>query len=116
MLTTSHTHQRFTVIHLTVALTLVLWMASKWYYQDWFDNPFKYPAKAASLTATVLMCWAVLLSTRWRFLEDHFGGMDKVYQVHKRIGRWAFFIFRMFRPLWPPCGSRPRSGIGICGE
>ena len=99
MLTTSRTHQRFALIFLSVAVTLVLWLGSKWYYQDWFDNPFKYPAKASSLSATVLMCWAVLLSTRWRMLEDHFGGMDKVYQVHKRIGRWAFFII-LAHPLF----------------
>jgi predicted ferric reductase len=72
--------------------TLVIWLGSKWYYQDWFENPFKYAAKAASLTATVLMCWSVILSTRARFLENHFGGLDKVYQVHKHLGKWALSI------------------------
>jgi predicted ferric reductase len=38
------------------------------------------------------MCWSVILSTRLRAIEDLFGGMDKVYQVHKRIGRLAFLI------------------------
>jgi predicted ferric reductase len=92
MRTTSKTSQRMWPIWLSAAVVLAVWMASKWYYADWFADPFKYPAKAASLTATVLMCWAVLLSTRLRFLEDFFGGLDKVYQVHKRIGKWAFFI------------------------
>lgn len=92
MLTTSRTSQRYGLILGTVALTLVLWLVCKWHSQDWFLNPYKYPAKAASLTATVLMAWSVLLSTRWKVLENHFGGLDKVYQVHKRVGRWAFFV------------------------
>jgi predicted ferric reductase len=99
MLTISHTPQKYILIWGTVALTLVLWLGSKWYFQDWFDNPFKYPAKAASLSATILMCWGILLSTRSRILEDYFGGLDKVYQVHKRIGRWAFFII-LLHPLF----------------
>ena len=83
----------------TVGLTLCVWLACKWYHQDWFTNPYKYPAKAASLTATVLMCWAVLLSTRWRPLERFFGGLDSVYQVHRRLGIWAFGII-LFHPLF----------------
>jgi predicted ferric reductase len=39
------------------------------------------------------------LATRWRFLEDLFGGLDKVYQVHKRLGRWAFWII-LLHPLF----------------
>jgi len=98
MLTISHTKQRFRPIVASVALTLVLWLGSKWYFQDWFTDPFKYPAKGASLSAIVLMCWCILLSTRWRPLEDYFGGLDKVYQVHKRLGRWSFWII-IFHPL-----------------
>ena len=79
-------------IVIAVGATLAIWLLSKWYYQDWFANPYKYIAKAASLSATVLMCGSIVLSTRWRFLEGFFGGLDKVYQVHKRIGRWAFFL------------------------
>jgi predicted ferric reductase len=45
------------------------------------------------------MCWTLILSTRVRFIENYFGGMDKVYQIHKRIGRWAFYII-LFHPLF----------------
>ena len=82
-----------------ICITLALWLTGKWYYHDWFENPYKYPAKFASLTATVLMCAGIFLSTRARFLENLFGGMDKVYQIHKRIGKWAFFIV-LFHPLF----------------
>ncbi|MBN1929455.1 MAG: ferric reductase-like transmembrane domain-containing protein [Chlorobiaceae bacterium] len=92
MLTTSRIHQKYFPVFLTVVITLAIWLLSKWYYNDWFENIFKYPAKAASLTATVMMCWAVILSTRDKVIESYFGGLDKVYQVHKHIGRWSFFI------------------------
>jgi len=92
MRTVSKTRQRMAPIWACVAFTLAVWLASKVWYGDAFDNVYKYPAKAASLAATMLMCMTVILSARWRFLERFFGGLDKVYQIHKRIGRWAFFI------------------------
>lgn len=98
MLTISRQQQRYAPVVLSVLITMGVWLGSKWLYHDWFVDPFKYPAKAASLTATVLMCWCMLLSTRWRFLEDFFGGLDKVYQVHKHLGRWSFYII-VFHPL-----------------
>jgi predicted ferric reductase len=99
MLTTSKTPQKIGLIEFTVGLTLLLWLGSKWYYGDWFTNPYKYVAKTASLSATVLMCWSVLLSTRWPVLENYFGGLDKVYQVHKRLGRVAFGVI-LLHPLF----------------
>jgi len=99
MRTTSRTRQRLWPVWTSVGLTLALWLGSKWAAADWFDDPFKYPAKAAALTAAVLMCWSVVLSARLRLLEDFFGGLDKVYQVHKRLGRRAFWII-LLHPLF----------------
>jgi predicted ferric reductase len=91
MLTTSKTHQKMWPFVLSVAATLILWLVSKWYFQDWFFDPYKYFAKAASLSATILMCWCICLSTRLPPLEGFFGGLDKVYQIHKRLGKPSFF-------------------------
>lgn len=99
MLTTSKTPQKYSLVLCSLVATLVIWLGSKWYYQDWFENPFKYPAKASSLTATVLMCWSIILSTRASFIENHFGGLDKVYQVHKHLGKWAVGII-VLHPLF----------------
>jgi len=107
MLMTSKTHLNNRPILLAVCITLVFWLASKWYYHDWFANPYKYVAKAASLTATVLMCIGVILSTRARVLENWLGGLDKVYQMHKRIGRWAFLII-LLHPLFLALDRLPR--------
>ncbi|GFK95380.1 Dihydroorotate dehydrogenase B (NAD(+)), electron transfer subunit [Fundidesulfovibrio magnetotacticus] len=87
MLTTSRFHLRFWPVWVSVGAVLGLWIACKWFHQDWFDDGFKYVAKASSLSATTLMCWCLVLSARFRALEDLFGGLDKVYQVHKRLGK-----------------------------
>ena len=99
LLTTSKSKLNFTPVILTVALTLIIWLGSKWHVGDWFDNPFKYPAKAAALSATVVFCWCIVLSTRDRRLEAWFGGLDKVYQLHKRLGKTAFWLILM-HPLF----------------
>jgi predicted ferric reductase len=93
-------------VMLTVFATLILWLGSKWYFQDWFSDPYKYLAKAASLSATILMCWCILLSTRFSPLESFFGGLDKVYQVHKRLGRLSFFLI-LFHPLFLSAHNLP---------
>ncbi len=94
------------LIVLTAGVTLALWAGSKWYFGDRFADGFKYPAKAASLTATTLMCWAVILSTRFRFLEDLSAGLDKMYALHKNTGRWSFFII-LLHPLFLSAHNLP---------
>jgi len=90
----------------TVGATLMIWLVSKGYAQDWFSDPYKYPAKAASLSATVLMCWGVILAGRFAPLERFFGGLDKVYQIHKRIGQWSFFLI-ILHPLFLSAHNLP---------
>jgi predicted ferric reductase len=87
------------LITASVILTLIIWIASKWYFQDWFSDPFKYGAKIASYTAVILMSWSLILSTRLQILENLFGGLDTVYQVHKKIGKYGFYII-FFHPLF----------------
>jgi len=109
MLTTSKSHQKNGLFVLTVGLTMILWIGSKWAAQDWFDNPYKYVAKAASLSATMLMCWCVILSTRWRLLEEWFGGLDKVYQNHKRLGKLSFGLI-ILHPIFLAMDRLPDAG------
>lgn len=109
MLTISHLRQRMFPVWLSVAVTLALWLGSKWIYADWFADPFKYPAKAASLVSTVLLCWCVILSARWKAAEDYFGGLDKVYQVHKRLGKWAAILI-LAHPLFLAAHRLPDLG------
>jgi len=106
MLTTSGTGQILTLIALTVVMTLIIWLGSKWYSADWFDSPYKYPAKAASLVTTVLICGGMLIATRNRTLQGYFKGLDKVYQIHKRIGKGAFLLSLLHPRSWRLTGCR----------
>lgn len=44
------------------------------------------------VTALVMMAMAALLGARWQWLEDAFGGLDRVYTVHKWLGVWALVL------------------------
>jgi predicted ferric reductase len=80
-------------------LNLIIWYTSKYFYNDWFTSPFKYLAKIASLTSTLLMVFALVLSTRMSLLEYLFGGLDKVYKAHHTVARWSFTIL-LLHPIF----------------
>jgi predicted ferric reductase len=43
-------------------------------------------------TAMLLIACALFLSTRFRFLEPYFGGLDQMYQSHKRAAMMGMFL------------------------
>jgi predicted ferric reductase len=40
----------------------------------------------------MLMCWALVLAARLPIVERLFGGLDKVYKAHRRIGEAALYL------------------------
>lgn len=61
---------------------------------------------ACGASALSLMAGSALLGSRWRWLEGVFGGLDRVYQVHKWLGIWALVMasvhlsFKAGLPSW----------------
>jgi len=49
-------------------------------------------AEAIGSTAIALLACALFLSTRLRFLEPYFGGLDQMYQTHKQAAMLAIFL------------------------
>lgn len=47
------------------------------------------------------MCFSFILSIRVNLLENIFGGLDKVYKLHKYIGMWYVFSIFMHWGLMP---------------
>lgn len=47
---------------------------------------------AAGVAALTLMAAAALLGSRWRWIEQAFGGLDRVYSAHKWMGIWALVL------------------------
>ena len=51
-----------------------------------------------ALIGVTMFAVTFILSTRWKFLEKYFGGMDKVYNAHHILGAIAFVLL-LFHPL-----------------
>jgi len=48
--------------------------------------------QAAGLVGMAMLSIAFVLSSRARFLEDYFGGLDKMYRLHHQLGQTAFVL------------------------
>lgn len=61
---------------------------------------------ACGISALALMAAAAILAARWPAMEGLFGGLDRVYEVHKWLGVWALslasvhLLFKAGDPLW----------------
>ncbi|TVR54568.1 MAG: hypothetical protein EA425_01630 [Puniceicoccaceae bacterium] len=91
-------HYGYLAIAASLLVSYALWIGHLWWHGDWYEDLWKYPAKVGSHGATLLMCWAFLLATRFRPIERLFGGLDKVYRAHRIIGEAAFFLI-LIHPL-----------------
>jgi predicted ferric reductase len=85
-------HFGYLIIAASVLWSYALWIGSMAWFGDWYEDPWKYPAKVGSHGSLLLMCWAFLLSTRLAPVEWLFGGLDKVYQAHRVVGEAAFLL------------------------
>lgn len=71
---------------------------------DWISSAAM--SLSAGVAALAMMGMAAVLSARWRWLEDLFGGLDRVYDVHKWLGVWALvlasvhLVFKAGAPHW----------------
>ncbi len=59
---------------------------------------FVSAGQITGLVGMAMLSLAFVLSSRARFLEDYFGGLDKMYQVHHRLGQTAFALL-LVHPL-----------------
>jgi predicted ferric reductase len=82
----------YTAVAASLAITYALWLGAMGAADEWYDNPWNYPAKVGSHGTLILICWAFILATRFRWVERLFGGLDKVYKAHRHIGESAFFL------------------------
>jgi predicted ferric reductase len=74
------------LIAASVFCTLSLWMGTKIERQDWFSYPALYGSKTCALTAATLMSWLMLLASKTRWVERLFGGIDRAYAWHRKLG------------------------------
>ena len=83
-----------------VVLGIPLWFLS--YPETTFRNPAKplllYAGQLVGILGFSLYALSLMLSTRMQWIEDIFGGLDKLYHTHHTFGK-AAFGFLVAHPL-----------------
>ncbi len=80
-------------------LVLSLWILSKPDISSISDNPLFSLGQATALLGATLLSLNYILAARLRFLESYFGGLDKMYRIHRLIGSLGFVTI-CFHPIF----------------
>ena len=83
----------------SLALTLTLFIAAKISGSELSIISWVNASRLISLLGTTLLAISFLLSSRFSFLENWFGGLDKVYRLHHVVGGLSF-VFLLHHPLF----------------
>ncbi len=87
------------IIALTI-LPIILWIVMRPLWMR-FADPFFALTSIGQITALIgvtLFALTLILSARFHFLEEYFGGLDKMYNIHHISGVIAF-TFLVIHPL-----------------
>jgi len=79
-------------VWIAVCLFVGAWGASGMLYEghSLFAHKVSEVGVLCGVAGYLLFALSLFLSTRWKKLEDWIGGLDQVYQLHHRLGIWAF--------------------------
>lgn len=77
------------VMALIAVATLVVWVLQG---SQSLMNLLTVGAKTAAFLAISFLALNFVMSARWFFLEDIFGGLDRQYKVHKLVGKLTFIF------------------------
>ncbi|MFO7676900.1 MAG: ferric reductase-like transmembrane domain-containing protein [Thermoplasmatota archaeon] len=86
----------FFLTALLVFIPIIIWLS---YQPNSIKNPFIAVAKFNAFMAISTLSVNFILSTRVRLFEKLFFGLDKMYRVHKLIGR-ASLLFMGLHPIF----------------
>jgi len=100
-----------TIIWFSLALTLSLFVLAKLDQGSITGFSWLLLSQLLSLIGTTLLAMSFLLSGRFKFLENWFGGMDKVYKTHHITGGIAF-VMLLHHPLFLVVNILPNVDFG----
>jgi predicted ferric reductase len=86
------------LIFLLCLITFFIWILGKGNLSLVFSSPYTSFSQILALLGLILASFNFLLSTKQKLIENLFGGLDKVYEVHKTTGALAF-VFILTHPL-----------------
>ncbi len=95
----------------SLAITLSLFVLAKFSGGGSFSFGWLTLSQLLSLLGTTLLAFSFLLSSRFSFLEDWFGGLDKVYRLHHITGGLSFVLL-LHHPLFLLIDVLPDIGFG----
>lgn len=80
------------LIFLSLSLTAILFVLAKDDPGVLLQKPLLATAQLSALLGMIFFSYAFLFSSRFSFLENLFGGLDKVYKLHQITGRISFIL------------------------
>lgn len=81
-----------------IGIVLVARLDSVWLRGSTQYSLFSLLGRLSAITGVILYSVAFVLNTRWRFTAKLFGGLNRTYIAHHRVGGLAF-IFLLLHPL-----------------
>lgn len=87
-------------IYVLVLLPVLMWLGMKpldFRFEGLYMT-FTSIGQISAIVGTMLFSLALLLSARLHFLEEYFWGLDRMYNIHHKIGTLAF-IFLLVHPV-----------------
>jgi predicted ferric reductase len=85
-------------IVVSLCVYLLIWILASLNTQVCFCWPQKKWATTLGVAGFYIFSLSLLLSSRWKKLESWFGGLDQIYQLHRRLGVWGFCLI-LLHPL-----------------
>ncbi len=103
------------VIAAIPAVNLVIWLAFLPRDDGRPDFARQVTGEFVGSTMVLLFATALLLATRARWLEPHFGGLDKMYRAHRQAGLSGFLLIPVHFALVPldTANVKPGSPAGM---
>jgi len=80
------------VIALACVLTIAVWLVFPPEYDGRANFARQYAGEIIGSINIVLMSFSLFLSTRPKWVEPYFGGLDKMYVTHRQIATAAFLM------------------------
>lgn len=97
----------FIAIFVICLITFSLWILSKQNPSLIFEQPLRSLSQILALLGTVIMSFTILLSTRLKWVEKIFNGLDKAYGFHQILGSISF-LFILHHPILLAIQSLPQ--------
>ena len=82
----------FYLIPLLIAANILVWLLFPPVFDGRENFARTYAGEVLGSTAIILMAYSLFLTTRPKWAEKFFGGLDKMYRAHRRSSTTAFII------------------------